>query len=726
MIRLEGVSKFYKTEAGVSVGLTKANLSLSVGEFVAIVGESGSGKTTLLNVISGLDSYEEGEMYLFSKPTSHYEIEDLEKYRSTYIGFIFQNYNIIDSYTVYENIMLALDLQGYPQDKMKERALELIDKVGLTHRKNAKAAKLSGGEKQRAVIARALAKDCPVIVADEPTGNLDSASGAKVMELLASISKEKLVVVVSHNYSEVEPYATRKIRLHDGLIVEDITLKNVDDTAIVVEPDAKKVEFSKILKWSIIDLFSKPKRFIFLLSMQLIVMLLFSLSYLGVQQTAANQLEFDYFYNQSSRFTKSRINIAKFDNTSFTNEEINIFKNNKEVINVNENSLVFLDQVSNLIISNHDERSNRKAIVGVGESSLFDRSIGGEQSLLWRGRLPESSDEIILSRNYYNDFGLDEELRLQVLIRRSSYQDLEESLTVVGYAEDSDNSIYFHPDFGKINEAGRKIYVESVISTLQAKFGDATFNVETYFDPTLDINTIKLRPIGDNFSDNIIIYNDYETYLELSTPELKFDTVTLDFPYSAIGISYQLAEEIVRNFDLRPYEISLTVKDQIEGNNLINRLDNNLYQIKTFYIEENVGIDLVRQIFAIIGAISLFFNILFLYAILGLVIRNSMQARKKDFAIFRSIGANQKVIGSLVILQQLIVSILAFIGLLIIVSLLYFFLPTKYFDFRLIRWYHLVILFAAFMSFSTWLGSRFNRKIFKITVIRNLSLEEEI
>ena len=726
MIRLEGVSKFYKTEAGVSVGLTKANLSLSVGEFVAIVGESGSGKTTLLNVISGLDSYEEGEMYLFSKPTSHYEIEDLEKYRSTYIGFIFQNYNIIDSYTVYENIMLALDLQGYPQDKMKERALELIDKVGLTHRKNAKAAKLSGGEKQRAVIARALAKDCPVIVADEPTGNLDSASGAKVMELLASISKEKLVVVVSHNYSEVEPYVTRKIRLHDGLIVEDITLKNVDDTAIVVEPDAKKVEFSKILKWSIIDLFSKPKRFIFLLSMQLIVMLLFSLSYLGVQQTAANQLEFDYFYNQSSRFTKSRINIAKFDNTSFTNEEINIFKNNKEVINVNENSLVFLDQVSNLIISNHDERSNRKAIVGVGESSLFDRSIGGEQSLLWRGRLPESSDEIILSRNYYNDFGLDEELRLQVLIRRSSYQDLEESLTVVGYAEDSDNSIYFHPDFGKINEAGRKIYVESVISTLQAKFGDETFNVEMYFDPTLDINTIKLRPIGDNFSDNIIIYNDYETYLELSTPELKFDTVTLDFPYSAIGISYQLAEDIVRNFDLRPYEISLTVKDQIEGNNLINRLDNNLYQIKTFYIEENVGIDLVRQIFAIIGAISLFFNILFLYAILGLVIRNSMQARKKDFAIFRSIGANQKVIGSLVILQQLIVSILAFIGLLIIVSLLYFFLPTKYFDFRLIRWYHLVILFAAFMSFSTWLGSRFNRKIFKITVIRNLSLEEEI
>ena len=191
MITLKNVSKYYKTEAGVSVGLYKANLELELGEFIAIVGESGSGKSTLLNVISGLDSYEEGEMLINNEPTSHYEIADWEQYRKTNVGFVFQNYNIIDSYTVLQNVMLALEFQGYPKDKMKSRALELIEQVGLTHRKNSKTARLSGGEKQRTVIARALAKDCPVIVCDEPTGNLDSESGAKIMKLLHDISKER-------------------------------------------------------------------------------------------------------------------------------------------------------------------------------------------------------------------------------------------------------------------------------------------------------------------------------------------------------------------------------------------------------------------------------------------------------------------------------------------------------------------------------------------------------
>lgn len=140
MITLKNVSKYYKTEAGVSVGLYKANLELELGEFIAIVGESGSGKSTLLNVISGLDSYEEGEMLINNEPTSHYEIADWEQYRKTNVGFVFQNYNIIDSYTVLQNVMLALEFQGYPKDKMKSRALELIEQVGLTHRKNSKTA----------------------------------------------------------------------------------------------------------------------------------------------------------------------------------------------------------------------------------------------------------------------------------------------------------------------------------------------------------------------------------------------------------------------------------------------------------------------------------------------------------------------------------------------------------------------------------------------------------
>jgi len=212
MIRLENVSKYYKSEETVSVGMKKINLEFSLGEFVAVTGESGSGKSTLLNVISGLDGYEDGELYLFGEETSHYTIPDWEKYRGTYVGFVFQNYNIIDSFTVLQNVLLALEVQGYDPKHRRQRALELIEKVGLTSHKNHKASKLSGGQKQRAVIARALAKDCPIIVADEPTGNLDSVSGAQVMELLHEISEGKLVVVVTHDYDIVKEFATRKIK----------------------------------------------------------------------------------------------------------------------------------------------------------------------------------------------------------------------------------------------------------------------------------------------------------------------------------------------------------------------------------------------------------------------------------------------------------------------------------------------------------------------------------
>lgn len=198
MIQLSNVSKFYYSKGVIATGFSRVSLEFSMGEFVAITGESGSGKSTLLNVISGLDTYEEGEMYIDGKETSHYTEKEFEDYRRKYIGNIFQNFNLVNSYTVYQNIELALLLNGAKPKNIKKTVNELIEKVGLTEYRNTKASKLSGGQKQRVAIARALAKDTPIIIADEPTGNLDKQSAEEVIRLLADVAKDKLVLSLIH------------------------------------------------------------------------------------------------------------------------------------------------------------------------------------------------------------------------------------------------------------------------------------------------------------------------------------------------------------------------------------------------------------------------------------------------------------------------------------------------------------------------------------------------
>jgi putative ABC transport system permease protein len=244
MIELRKVSKFYTNKDLVSTGFSKLDLNLDMGEFVAITGESGSGKSTLLNVISGLDSYEEGELFVAGEDTSAFRTEDYEQYRKTYIGNIFQDFNLVNSYTVYQNIELSMLLCGADKSVQREKIYECLRLVGMENYAKTKASKLSGGQKQRVAIARALAKNAPIIVADEPTGNLDSASAEKVMEILHRISADKLVVIVTHNYEQAEPYVTRKITMHDGRIIEDKKLRNKSAEELEAEPQIRYEDYN--------------------------------------------------------------------------------------------------------------------------------------------------------------------------------------------------------------------------------------------------------------------------------------------------------------------------------------------------------------------------------------------------------------------------------------------------------------------------------------------------
>jgi len=224
VLRLENLSKFYTTDSGIAVGLTGISLSFSTGEFVALTGESGSGKSTMAHVLGGILPYESGELYIYGQPTSHYDAADWSRYRRDMISFISQSYGILPGNTVAENVESALRFSGLSKEEAREKTASILEEVELTAYKGRKAGKLSSGQKQRLSIARALAKPSKILIADEPTGNLDRENSEKIIALLKRAAKDRLVLLITHEFEEAKDVATRRIILSDGEVVTDAKL----------------------------------------------------------------------------------------------------------------------------------------------------------------------------------------------------------------------------------------------------------------------------------------------------------------------------------------------------------------------------------------------------------------------------------------------------------------------------------------------------------------------
>lgn len=221
MLTIKDVCKEYHTGELTQVALDHVSLCLRDNEFVAILGPSGSGKTTLLNVIGGLDQYDSGDLIINGVSTKQYKDKDWDSYRNHTIGFIFQSYNLIPHQTILANVELALTISGVTKEERTKRAKEALDQVGLGKQYHKLPNQLSGGQMQRVAIARALVNDPDILLADEPTGALDSETSIQVMDLLKQVAKEKLVVMVTHNPELAELYATRIVNLKDGVIISD-------------------------------------------------------------------------------------------------------------------------------------------------------------------------------------------------------------------------------------------------------------------------------------------------------------------------------------------------------------------------------------------------------------------------------------------------------------------------------------------------------------------------
>ena len=275
MIELKNVSKVYKSKKGASTTALN-DISLKIGNkgMVFIVGKSGSGKSTLLNLLGGLDGVTSGKILINGKDISNFKSEEYDSYRNTYIGFVFQEFNILEEYNIYENISLSLELQNLKSTK--NEIDKLLDKLGISGLGNRKVNELSGGQKQRVALARALIKNPEIILADEPTGNLDKKSSAQIFEILKEISKEKLVIVVSHDIESAKTYADRIVEIEDGKIKNDL------DTLTEGEMKSFKLKKSKLpnlfaLKMSLANFRYKPFKLI-----MTIILTTFSLIFMGV------------------------------------------------------------------------------------------------------------------------------------------------------------------------------------------------------------------------------------------------------------------------------------------------------------------------------------------------------------------------------------------------------------------------------------------------------------
>ncbi|MDY3195763.1 MAG: ABC transporter ATP-binding protein/permease [Paracholeplasma sp.] len=668
MIRLEGISKYYTTDANVVMGLRKVNLELKIGEFVAITGESGSGKSTLLNVISGLDKYDDGEMYVLGEETSYYSTDELEQYRKLYIGFVFQNYNIIDSYTVLENVMIALALQGYPKEKRKSRALELIDKVGLSSHVNHRSSKLSGGQKQRAVIARALAKDCPIIVADEPTGNLDQQSGEMIMALLKEIAKEKLVVVVTHNYEQVAPYATRKIRMYDGEIVEDKELKSVEIKEERAPIAHYQMNIIDLLRFSLKNMYRIPKKSMILLLFTMVSILSVFLVYSNYQRSNSENT----YYGYNSVFTNlhpGRLVVKKRDETPFTLSEINRFESMNRVLSVSN-----YDLVNDLSISLFNEDYGRQ----INPRSL----VYFDDAWLVRGRLPQNENEVLLRDWDGSGLGIDFELYLDG--KNTSVDGYK--LTVVGYYRDdlylyggSGEIGFFHEDF--FNGPKDDFSQMPRIMTLFMMTNQITVHQENnakdnvifksyyYLNSQVPFNEIRMQiDLAQYIASQLglDVFSPFESLTGLSvTSILPYEAGTINnVTFKETTLSSSSFELIEMSLDTAqalfyqaPYQITLNTEDKFDAKLVLDSISSDYYVVYPAGASESS--------FANVLTIGLLFIMLivlgFVYIALNLVQKNVINSRKKDFIIFRSIGASRRDLVSILYIEQVFYVLFGFI-----------------------------------------------------------------
>lgn len=437
MLELKKIKKTYNAGGLKQNALNSVSIKFRKSEFVCILGPSGSGKTTLLNVLGGLDNYDDGDLIINGKSTRKFKSKDWDEYRNNVIGFIFQSYNLIGHISVLANVELSLKLSSVPKKERRKKALEVLEKVGLKNHIHKKPNELSGGQMQRVAIARSLVNDPEIILADEPTGALDTKTSKDIMDLIKKVSKGKLVIMVTHNESLAKEYATRIINLKDGKITGDTNPYEEKDNE---KKDYKfrktKMSFKEALLLSLNNILTKKGRTI-------LTAFASSIGIIGIALILALSNGFDKKVNEyekgimsampiiiskeSMNMDEETISNLKGENkTEYPGEEYVVSKKNDMDLMTRTNNLtkdyinyimktpkeyaygVSFYSAKSFNIINEDKELIDSSKVNLGSVPYsFDKTVPNQVLDAYyevlKGRMPQSKDELVLIVNAYNE-----------------------------------------------------------------------------------------------------------------------------------------------------------------------------------------------------------------------------------------------------------------------------------------------------------------------------------
>ena len=673
-------------------------------------------------------------MYINGEETSHYSEEDFEEYRRKYVANIFQGFNLVNSYTVRQNVELVLLVHGFSKKVTDEKVDKIIKEVGLWEYRNKKVSKLSGGQKQRVAIARALAKETPIIVADEPTGNLDKESSKQIIKLLHEISKIKLVIIVTHNFETVEDYVTRVIRMHDGKVVEDKKVKEYKHVE-VSSSEIGHMSFSSKIRISLRNTFNIIFKFLLILGV-FIMCVCGVLTNIGGQikgkHDSLNQGISSIFVNQEP----NRIIIRHKDKSVITDEEYNKIASIKNVKKIEKNDLK-LDS----LVSLYREESDIYLDVSLKNIDDFNLEIV-------KGRMPSKDNEVVLVawkddffiEFFYKDF-LDKTIN-PVDDYMNSYSP---AIKIVGIATIDEFNMNYDI-YGGSNIISQLEKINSI------KYGHATINLndnihdndlegvlalsdsvtpgEIYISDTFlgeckngsCVNSeasIKIKNIYTSRKENFKITQVLDKKnVEKLINEQEYENTQ--------GKIYMNTSDYNRLNNTDNYQSSVFVNDVDNINSVIKKLEE--LDLQVLPIKDSVdfdGSDLAKLVdfFNVIGSVFVF---VVLYFISYFVIFLVLKSRNTYFAVVRMLGGTVSICRELLNIELFVSSTIAFVivtifGYLFKYNLISFDLLSGYMTY--LKWYHFVLSYLIIIVLSQLIARKFSKKIFKDSMITTYNME---